>query len=1179
MPVGPVKAPTAVEMVAGEGEAPGGLEQRAPLPPVRVSRDMLRSFPHSKRVGSYLVGKMINKGSFAKVMEGLHIGTGEKVAIKVIDKKKARQDSYVLKNMKREPRIHQMVRHPHIVVLFETLETENSYYMAMELCAGGDLMDRICERKRLEEREVRRYTRQILSAVDHLHKHGVLSATSSRRAAFLHCLRWGVWSPLQPPVSEGPEGEITVALRGGPEPNPHNVMVYTPHTHQQQQEVDTISFSFCSGQDRKTAQFRSERAHERSSQPRRSSTSRSPAHGRRAQLDSPPDSPPGQGLSLSQLAASSRYPSITHFGRASPWQPASLLHQSPLATAHQLPYVMSSMAHLEVDLDPGAALRLDEDHLQETAYTPVHAPVLHLGTSTSGPYLGSTRSRGALAQLSAAGFPPVLDCTGQPAHTLDTEDPLSFDPHREETDLLQGDLLLLQFLAFTRSPQSAGGPHWPRSVYLTFQLYRFPPVTTHPLVLLEPPQSGGPFCLLTPVTRDGPSSGPPGLQLQFRVDSSFLRPGERPWFLQYLASHSLQLDVWDSDSLLLVGSAAFPLKIMLRQGKPAVQALHELDVLTTEYVGEELLGTGGGQGPNCPLSVHTVLKGQLHVRTGNMGCPTPPDQQTPLATPPSHVVMPGEVSGGFRGGSVCARGGNSARAQRLQSELPIRADLTKAQQSQDGRRKLSCMAAVHRREGSQHAHTPQLTESAVSSPGVELRKAEAITLMLSRAITTEHWLFCSLGSAHFLEYVLRNPFTTAHTVTISSDQPELSVITNPEEWQYFRSLKSDSSPVEKNMFHLQPGALGPQIYLRPLENLHIPFKYQSFECDHNCSTHGPSVAPSGGGSQLVQRNRAHVAVSRTIKVTFSTEDSKPLSILQLNIQVTPPIVDQSFRLYHPEQSFLKKAIRLPTWDPPPGGDLEVTVRCSDRDVVCQSWKMMPGEPQDVYVKVPGSPSPHVRMFFILVYTDRWKAAPSQVWQVYVHFLERVDISAVSGQRSCQSLVLRGKHTTRKLRCFSSHPQDLKVDPGDVFALPPAAVQEVQVSVQPWRAGRRFFYLSGVDVEQHRLVSSWLLCLTVHQPIISKAFELCMPVGEGRGSSRKISYTNPYSGPRTLLLRSDQPHLLQFKEERFQVGGGETYTIGLRFAPSQRPGAVEILVFVNDLQEKTEEAFCVKALYS
>ncbi|XP_054475086.1 LOW QUALITY PROTEIN: hormonally up-regulated neu tumor-associated kinase homolog [Anoplopoma fimbria] len=163
-----------VECNGSPWEASGPGRERLSLPSLKVPRELLRSFPHSKRVGSYLVGKMINKGSFAKVMEGLHIGTGEKVAIKVIDKKKARQDSYVLKNMKREPRIHQMVRHPHIVVLLETLETENSYYMAMELCAGGDLMDRICERKRLEEREVRRYTRQILSAVEHLHKHGIV---------------------------------------------------------------------------------------------------------------------------------------------------------------------------------------------------------------------------------------------------------------------------------------------------------------------------------------------------------------------------------------------------------------------------------------------------------------------------------------------------------------------------------------------------------------------------------------------------------------------------------------------------------------------------------------------------------------------------------------------------------------------------------------------------------------------------------------------------------------------------------------------------------------------------------------------------------------------------------------------------------------------------------------------
>ncbi|XP_058880763.1 hormonally up-regulated neu tumor-associated kinase-like [Acipenser ruthenus] len=96
------------------------------------------------------------------------------VAIKVIDKKKAKQDSYVLKNMKREPRIHQMIKHPNIVQLYETLETENSYYMVMELCLGGDLMDKICDRKKLEESEVRMYTRQIMSAVEHMHRHGIV---------------------------------------------------------------------------------------------------------------------------------------------------------------------------------------------------------------------------------------------------------------------------------------------------------------------------------------------------------------------------------------------------------------------------------------------------------------------------------------------------------------------------------------------------------------------------------------------------------------------------------------------------------------------------------------------------------------------------------------------------------------------------------------------------------------------------------------------------------------------------------------------------------------------------------------------------------------------------------------------------------------------------------------------
>uniref|UniRef100_H3CWD7 non-specific serine/threonine protein kinase n=1 Tax=Tetraodon nigroviridis TaxID=99883 RepID=H3CWD7_TETNG len=109
-----------------------------------------------------------------KVREGLHALTGEKVAVKVIDKRKAKKDSYVTKNLRREGHIQQMIRHPNITQLLDILETENSYYLVMELCPGGNLMNRIYDKKRLDERETQKYIRQLVLAVEHLHRAGVV---------------------------------------------------------------------------------------------------------------------------------------------------------------------------------------------------------------------------------------------------------------------------------------------------------------------------------------------------------------------------------------------------------------------------------------------------------------------------------------------------------------------------------------------------------------------------------------------------------------------------------------------------------------------------------------------------------------------------------------------------------------------------------------------------------------------------------------------------------------------------------------------------------------------------------------------------------------------------------------------------------------------------------------------
>ncbi|KAH3729125.1 hypothetical protein DPMN_055151 [Dreissena polymorpha] len=50
-----------------------------PAKVIDVPKDVLRNFPHSKKVGNYLLGNTLGEGSFAKVKEALHIPTGERV--------------------------------------------------------------------------------------------------------------------------------------------------------------------------------------------------------------------------------------------------------------------------------------------------------------------------------------------------------------------------------------------------------------------------------------------------------------------------------------------------------------------------------------------------------------------------------------------------------------------------------------------------------------------------------------------------------------------------------------------------------------------------------------------------------------------------------------------------------------------------------------------------------------------------------------------------------------------------------------------------------------------------------------------------------------------------------------------------------------------------------------------
>ncbi|XP_065386713.1 nephrocystin-4 isoform X7 [Macaca fascicularis] len=1050
------------------------------------------------------------------------------------------------------------------------------------------------------------------------------SVTSLSNLACMHMVRWAVWNPLL----EAGSGRVTLPLQGGIQPNPSHCLVYkVPSASMSSEEVKqvesgTVRFQFSLGSeehlDAPAEPVSGPKAERQPARKPPMSPSSLPAPAPRG-LAAPQDSPVGPGLSISQLAASPRSPTqhcvarptsqLPHGSRASPTQ------------AQEFP-LEGGISHLEADLSQTCLVPETSiaEQLQELPFTPLHAPIV-AGTQTRSS--AGQPSRASMVLLQSSGFPEILDANKQPAEAINPTDPVTFNPQKEESDCLQSNEMVLQFLAFSRVAQDCRGTSWPKTVYFTFQFYRFPPATTPRLQLVQLDEAGQPGSgalthILVPVSRDGTfDAGSPGFQLRYMVGPGFLKPGERRCFAHYLAVQTLQIDVWDGDSLLLIGSAAVQMKHLLRQGRPAVQASHELEVVATEYEQDTMVVSGDvlGFGRVKPIGVHSVVKGRLHLTLANVGHLCEQKVRGCSTLPPSRSrVISNDGASRFSGGSLLTSGSSRRKhvvqAQKLadvDSELAAML-LTHARQGTGPRdvgresdatrrRKLERMKSVRLQEAGgelgrrgtsvlaqQSVRTQHLRDLQVIAAYRERTKAESITSLLSLAITTEHTLHATLGVAEFFEFVLKNPHNTQHTVTVEIDNPELSVIVDSQEWRDFKGAAGLHTPVEEDMFHLR-GSLAPQLYLRPHETAHIPFKFQSFSAGQLAMVQASSGLSNKKGTDAVSPWKSSAVPAKHAKVLFRASGGKPIAVLCLTVELQPHVVDQVFRFYHPELSFLKKAIRLPPWHTLPGApvgmlgeDPPVHVRCSDPNVICETQNVGPGEPRDVFLKVASGPSPEIKDFFVIIYSDRWLATPTQTWQVYLHSLQRVDVSCVAGQLTRLSLVLRGTQTVRKVRAFTSHPQELKTDPKGVFVLPPHGVQDLHVGVRPLRAGSRFIHLNLVDVDSHQLVASWLVCLSCRQPLISKAFEITLAVGEGKGVNKRITYTNPYPSRRTFHLHSDHPELLRFREDSFQVAGGETHTIGLQFAPSQRVGEEEILIYINDHEDKNEEAFCVKVIY-
>lgn len=115
---------------------------------------------------------MLGKGSFATVRKGKHRASGERVAVKIISKRKLSEEDKV--QLQNEIEIMKQIDHPNIVKLAAVAEDEKYMYIVMELLQGGELFDQICKKETFSEKESRDIIAPIFDALIYCHKMGIV---------------------------------------------------------------------------------------------------------------------------------------------------------------------------------------------------------------------------------------------------------------------------------------------------------------------------------------------------------------------------------------------------------------------------------------------------------------------------------------------------------------------------------------------------------------------------------------------------------------------------------------------------------------------------------------------------------------------------------------------------------------------------------------------------------------------------------------------------------------------------------------------------------------------------------------------------------------------------------------------------------------------------------------------
>ena len=690
--------------------------------------------------------------------------------------------------------------------------------------------------------------------------------------------------------------------------------------------------------------------------------------------------------------------------------------------------------------------------------------------------------RTARAELYNAGVPEIVDSehvgafgTGRSSAPVD----LSL----EESDTLQDNELIFQAMGFT--PTSAWSA---KNVYFVVQFYHFAPAVTE-TVSVQPIEEESGDATHIFVKKNSAASAEEaaseadakGVKVCFTVKGGQLRGetavAESRRLASYLCTGALHVEMWDADSLLPIGSLKAQLGGLLRQGQASVESTMQLDVRS-----ERLPGGGGG-----------VTTGTLQLRVANIGRMAM-DAAAELG---KRVREDDNITTGHLVSGVVANATAEGRMRHRSRASPFVSDGSAPERDRETEREEAVseeerkMTRLHKLTAARAARVKDVGKE--SGAEVDIERVERLQQMnierertrqlrigkaLQESLTRTLRLQTRFGEASFFEYVFQNPYATNLNVVLEFDDEELAIVTDVDEWAYFKKKHGLSSPLERNFM----AAGGREIYLGARETVYIPFTLRSQQSGRvRQPVEGDVVDAMPEGVPGFSPSLSSAAEPRQFTLTVrgpAVTNNKGetveqvLSVLKLDVVPQPFVVDARLHFHAAQEE--QMAVRIPVaahmcpgWraaGQSPGSAWYV--HCTEPNAVVEITKTGMQTPYsssggarpgpDVHLRFKPGKAPTASIFYLVLYRDRLRSVPAGVWQIVVHSLDMHELRATMGQSTSKILALSGPKEERKregLRCCSSQPTVLKILPeGGTLSLAPEQRAEISVALQPMVTG-------------------------------------------------------------------------------------------------------------------------------